>query len=72
MARDDGPDPRNPFAGLEKVRNIEADRRLVRRALSATEFDALITTTERSLRRFCKLSGKRRAMSVPVDRGDLT
>ncbi|HYH65609.1 MAG TPA: tyrosine-type recombinase/integrase, partial [Urbifossiella sp.] len=57
-----GRTPRNPFASLEKVRNIETDRRLVRRALSQEEFDRLIATTENSLRRFCKLRGRQRAM----------
>lgn len=56
-----GRTPRNPFMGLEKVRGIEADRRLVRRALSAAEFELLVVTTEKSLRRFCRMRGPQRA-----------
>lgn len=53
---------RNPFEGLEKIKGIEGDRKLVRRALAPEEFDRLITTTEQSLRKFCRLTGPQRAV----------
>jgi integrase len=56
-----GHTPRNPFEDLEPVRHIEADRRLVRRALPPEEFAKLLATTEASLRRHCGLTGRQRA-----------
>jgi integrase len=57
-----GHTPRNPFGGIEPIRHIEADRRRVRRALTADEFELLLTTTAASLRRYCRLTGPQRCM----------
>jgi len=61
--------PRSPVDDLEPIRNIESDRKRVRRALTQEEFDALVAAAESSLRRYCKLTGPQRAMLYQLAAG---
>ena len=63
---DTGRTPRNPFAVLEAVTNIEADRRLLRRALTDAEIATLLNRVVESRYRRCGLSGAERAILYKV------
>ncbi|MEO2091105.1 MAG: tyrosine-type recombinase/integrase, partial [Gemmataceae bacterium] len=53
---------REVVVGTAVDAEIDGRDQLVRRALDPDEFEKLVATTEQSLRKFCKLSGRRRAM----------
>ena len=63
---DTGRTPRNPFSALETVTNIEADRKLLRRALTDAEIATLLERVVESRYQRCGLSGRERAMLYAV------